>query len=104
MRAQGVQDRDGEYPLFGHPILDEAFVDVPSDPACWSVYKSSGWARFDKDTMEEQARADLRAWILAEARRGGWDRQADLVAQESLRELIRSVYGDTAMVVEICWR
>jgi hypothetical protein len=52
------------------PRVDEALVEVQTDPNYYEIETDLGWARLDKfsgDFLREQARRDLRPAVIAEA-------------------------------------
>lgn len=83
------------------PILDETFVDIPSNPDKWSVYKANGWARFDKNDLENQVRRDVRSEILANARQSGFDRSAEQTAKDQIAETLRNILKDKSLAIDV---
>lgn len=85
------------------PLLDESFVEIPADPDRWHVQKASGWARFDKDQMEQQVRHGLRSQVLETARQQGLDDQTLVLAQRGLVKLFQKFLQDDKLDVQIVW-
>ena len=86
------------------PVLDTAFVDVPSDPSKWWVRSSNAWARFNRADVEVRARQELRREVLTAGRLKGFDEATEAVATQRLKKVIEGVLGVPGMKVEVIFQ
>lgn len=73
------------------PVLDQEFLDIPSDPDKWWVYSSSAWGRFNKADVEHAARQSLRQELLKLAKARGFDEATEAVAVLRLQRVLAEV-------------
>ncbi len=73
------------------PLVDEALVEVQSDPSKIHIETEVGWARLDSRSgqfLRDQAKAELKPAIITEARRGPYADQAEASAKENILKLL----------------
>lgn len=86
------------------PVLDQEFLDVPTDPEKWWVYSASAWARFNKDEVEYAARRALRPELLKFAKAKGFDEATEAVAVLRLKRVLAEVMQIPDLHVEVEFR
>lgn len=86
------------------PVLDEAFVDIPSDPSKWSKGSSNAWSRFNRTEVEQVAAQTIRNELLNAARAKGFDEATEAVAIKRLKHVLAQAMGIDDLVVEISFR
>ena len=88
------------------PRVDEALVEVQTDPTYYEIQTEPGWARLDTfsgDFLRDQARRDLRPAVIAEASHPRIIKMAEESGREKLRGLLEAVVKplDPNLQVEI---
>lgn len=78
---------------FPRPVLDEEMIDIPSDPAQWSVESSSAWFRFNKGEVEDKVRKSFRGEVLKVARERGFDEATRCLAVERMKKTLADALG-----------
>lgn len=86
------------------PVLDQEMVDIPTDPTRWWTESSSGWSRFNKAEVLEEARKAIRNETLVAAYKRGFDEATEAVAIKRLKEALRKFLKQTELNIEIIFR
>lgn len=86
------------------PRLDLDIVDIPTDPAKWWKQSSSGWARFNKADVLQEAQKAVRTQTLVAANRQGFDEATEAVAAKRLRESLRKFLKQPDLLIEVVFR
>lgn len=81
--------------LFSKPMLDKDMVDIPSDPALWETETDQGWARFNGKELEQQAKTELRAYLLSEAENEIYRAKVESDARETLVGILNPIVNST---------
>jgi hypothetical protein len=91
------------------PRVDEALVEVQTDPTFYEVQTDPGWARLDKfsgDFLRDQARRDLRPAVIAEASHPRIIKMAEESGREKIQALLETAVKplDPKLEVEVKFR